>query len=263
MSFKRGRDPKKVMRIGIPNIKELEDHPVCRGMNDIWDDVWKNRSDPNHLVYLNPDDQYSFNYGNFSIRDFEAWMDGEGPIVRGKTPGQKKKYWDYACFTADRNIPEEYQHHPRFYIKLTWKFWDQFVTDHDPHKHRGSGHYMQVVKPIKVKRKTSDQLQQQINENRVIIDMFAPFIQQIVSDMEYRDWHAITHEYGHIFHGVKYALYNQGVGYFGASNTPEEIRNLSWVTDIVYAKALYQFYEKRGVPMPDFEWLTSRNHYDD
>ncbi len=81
--------------------------------------------------------------------------------------------------------------------------------------------------------------------------------------MEYRDWQNIRHEYEGLFHGVKRTLYCQGVGYMGASNTPEEIQNLNWVTDIVYAKALYKFYEQTGVPMPDFKWLSERNHYDD
>ena len=102
-----------------------------------------------------------------------------------------------------------------------------------------------------------------INEQEIIIAMFAPFIDEIFRDMEYRDWQNIRHEYDLLFHGVKRALYCQGVGYLGANNTPEEIQNLNWVTDIVYAKALYKYYEHTGVEMPDFKWLSERNHYDD
>lgn len=257
MSFKRGQDPKKSMKIGKSVLDELKDHPICRSINDPRKDV----KDPRNFdqVWINPHNQFSFHSTWCTEDDLRDWMNGTGIMVRGNTPEEKKKYWDYAVFEGADDLGGS-----RWLIKYTWKWFDRFVTDFQPHNHNGYGMSSQIKKPLKIKNtRTRDIAENARREEEIIIAMYAPYINEIVSDLEYRDWSNIRRECEKEFYGIKRTLYCLGVGYMAACNTPEDIRNLNWVTDIVYAKALYLYYKKIGMELPDFEWLVNRNHYED
>ena len=255
MSFKRGQDPKKALRIGRTVLDDLKDHSICKPMNDPWKDADPHK-DPDFQVRINPHNQFCFNSMWCSEKDLEDWMEGRGKMVKGTTKAEKKKYWDYAVFEGGD--------HDRWLIKYTWKWFDRMVTDFNPWVRDMYGLNMFMKTPIKIKRKTKEELQNQKNAENVIVAMFAPFVDEIKAELEYRDFSSIRNEYDKYFLGIKRALFCMGVGFIGACNLPEEIENLSWVTDVVYAKALYLHLKEKGeVELPDFEWLCNRNYYND
>lgn len=55
--------------------------------------------------------------------------------------------------------------------------------------------------------------------------------------------------------GVKETLFMLGIGYYDACNTPQDIENLSFISDICIYKAAYLYYVKNGVEMPDFDFV--------
>lgn len=251
MDFERGTNPKETMRIGESIFDKLKKHPVCSPMNYPENDV----KDPRDFdkVWINPNDQFSFNYAWCSEQDIRDWMNGTGIMVKGDTPEEKKKYWDYAVFEKGGEFGGS-----RWLIKYTWKWFDKFVTDFNPHDH-SFGETGHIQKPLKIKSlRIKDSIEKQKREEEVIISMYAPFINEIVKDMEYREWDAIRNECEKAFYGIKRTLYCLGVGYMAACNTPEDICNLSWVQDIVFGKAQYLYFKKIGMELPDFEWLINK-----
>jgi hypothetical protein len=251
MQFKKDSNPLRTLRIGRSVFDELKEHPICKCNYDPGKDI-KDPRDPDFRVWINPQCNFSFKSGWCSESDLRDWMAGTGFIVKGNTQEEKKKYWDYAVFESGDT---EYS---RWLIKYTWKWFDEFTSDFNPHK-GGVGLVSMIEDPIKIPNiRTRDYKLNIQRQERIIIDMFAPFISEIVSDLEYSEWSMVRRRYQENFYGMKRALYSLGVGYLGACNTPTEISNLSWVTDIVFAKALYQHLQNTGVPLPDFQWLISR-----
>ena len=143
MNFERGKDPKETMRIGKTVFDYLKEHPVCSPMNDPSKDL----KDPRNFdkVWINPNDQFSFNYAWCTEQDLRDWMNGTGIMVKGDTPEEKKKYWDYVVFEKDGGFGGS-----RWLIKYTWKWFGKFVSDFDPHSHRfgETGH---IQKSLKIK----------------------------------------------------------------------------------------------------------------
>ena len=230
-------------------------HPVCKSMNDPWDenDVKKN---PNASVWINPSNQFCFNSGHCTPEALLLWMEGAGPMVKGKTPEEKKKYWEYAVFEATDD-PWGINH-SKYLIKYHWKWFDKMTTDFNPHNHRGYGLETEIRKPLKLRpNRTKDQLENKIRTEEVIIAMMAPYVDYIVKEFEIREWQNIRREIEQDLYGIKRTLYCLGYGYMGACNTPKEISNLSWVPDVVYGKGIYLWMKKQNYELlPDFEFLT-------
>jgi len=225
-------------------------------MNDPLDGTNKGKDarDPDIQVWINPYDQFSFNSAWCSVQDLWDWMDGKGKMVKGSTPEEQKKYWDYAVFEA---LDEE---HIVWSIRYHYKWFDKMSTDFNPHKHQGyeRGH---IVTPIKIRAKVKDQLENQIREEKVIIDMLAPFVNEMTSDLiQGREWEYIRKEFEEGYYGIKRTPYCLGIGFLAACNTPEDFSNLSWVNGVVEAKAYYLYLksleEKGEITLPDFEWLS-------
>lgn len=257
MNFKRGKDPKRALGLGRTVLDDLKKHPIAKPMNDPWNNVDLHK-EPDASVWINPHDQYCFNAMWCTPEILEQWMEGKGPMVKGKNAEEKKKYWDYAKFIA------EDKDHIKWYIMLTWKYFDRFTTEFNPHSHRGFGMDRSIKKPIKIKNmRTQDHLENKIRTQKVIIDMLAPYIDEIVDNLEYSEWQTVKNKMESEFYGVKRTLYCLGVGYMGACNTPAEIENLNWVLDIVWGKAAYKYLKKKGEELPDFEWLSNKRHYED
>lgn len=257
MKFKRGKDIKKSIGIGRTVLDDLKEHPVARPMNSPWDDVDLHK-DPNASVWINPHNQFCFNSMWCTPEILEQWMEGEGPMVKGKTKAEKKKFWDYAVFEDGKD--KWGIDHSRYLIKYKWKWFDKMTTDFNPHNHghsRGGGMIATEIKtPLKLKpNRTRDQLQNKIRTEEAIVAMYAPFVDYIVRELEYRDWQDVRREVESDLYGVSRTLYCLGYGSMGACNTPEEISNLSWVKDVVFAKGIYLHYVKNDVDLPDFEFL--------
>jgi hypothetical protein len=261
MNFKRGIDPKRQIGIGQTVLDDLKKHPICRPMNDPWKDVDPHK-DPDFMVWINPHDQFSFNSAWCSAQDLEDWMNGTGIMVRGKTPEEKKKYWDYAVF--EKSEDPWGRGHSKWLVKYTWKWHEEFVTDFNPNNHRGYGMDQEIKTPLKLKNnRTKDHLVNKERTEYTIKAMMVPFVDMIMRELEYREWHNVRKEVENDLYGIKKTLYCLGYGNFGACNTPEEISNLCWVPDIIFGKAIYLWLKKNDYPLPDFEWLHDRNHYED
>lgn len=262
MKFNRNKPAIKQIGLGRTVFDELSDHPICRPINDpIKDHKPEDLRNPDIMVWINPHDQFSFNSSWCSIQDLEDWMNGTGIMIKGKNDEEKKKYWDYAVFEATRD-PWGIDH-SKWLVKYTWKWFDQFVTDFDPNNHK-NGHGpidMQIKEPLKLKsNRTKDHLQNKIRTEEVIKAMLVPFVDYIVKELEYREWKHVRSEVENDLYGIKRTLYCLGYGYFGASNTPEEICNLKWVSDIIFGKGIYLWLKKQNYELlPDFEWLTNRD----
>lgn len=256
MNFNRGKDPKKQIGIGRTVLDDLKDHPVCNPMNDPQKDV-DPRKDPDFKVWINPHNQFCFNAMQCSSEILEQWMEGTGPMVKGQTKAVKKKFWDYAVFESGTDEWEI--NHSRYLIKSTYQWFDRMTTDFEPNNHiPGYGSISTVIKkPLKLKsNRTKDELENIKRTEEAIIAMYAPYVDRILRDLEYREWKFIRQECENDFYGINKALYCLGYGSMGACNSPEEISNLSWVKDVVFGKALYLWYQKNNYPLPDFDFLT-------
>jgi hypothetical protein len=264
MKFTRGSDIKKKIGIGHTVLDDLREHPVCKPMNDPEKDL-DGRFKEGDKVWINPDNQFSFNAMWCDEKVLREWMEGKGPMVKGKNANEKKKYWDYAVFEATPIKLGDYINtkldHVQWMIKYHYRFFKEFTSDFDPHHHGGYGLNMSIKEPMDLKGIRSKEAEKkEKSDERVIKDMFAPYVREIVKDLEYRSWDNIRHELEKELYGIKRTLYTMGIGFFGASNTPEEIRNLSWVTGIVYAKGIYEYLKKIDYPMPDWEWLSKKSY---
>ena len=258
MNFQRGVDAKRQMNIGKTVFDYLAEHPVCKPMNDLFDgsNSGVDKRDPNIKVWINPNNQFSFNSCWCSVEDLWDWMDGKGVMVKGDTPEEKKKYWDYAV--AEVNDENQVM----WMIRHYYPWFDKMTTDFKPHEHQGYERG-QIANPIKIKARVKDCEENTKRQEDVIIKMLAPFVEEMRKDLEWgRDWRQTRKEFRDGYYGIKRTLYCLGIGYMGACNTPEEICNLAWVNDVVEAKAYYLFLkgkeEKGEITLPDFKWLSER-----
>ena len=261
MKFRKGKDAKKATNIGRTVLDDLKKHPICQSMNDPKKDV-DFRKDSNFSVWINPRNQFCFNSMRCSSEILKQWMMGTGPMVRGKTNAEKKIYWDYAVFENEKD-PWGINH-SKYLIKYYWNHFDKMTTDFNPHAHSSNlGIDRKIKKPLKLRNnKTSDHLENKIRTEEAIISMLAPYVNHIVKEFEYREWQNIRREVDQEFYGIKRTLYCLGYGFMGASNIPQEFSNLSWVTDVVYAKAIYIWLKKHETetnPLPDFDFLSHPN----
>ena len=159
---------------------------------------------------------------------------------------EKQKYWDYAVAEAEDT------EHMMWSILYHWKWFDQFTTDFDPHKHAASFGISSVIKnPLKLNKK---------DPKETIKAMYAPYVAEMSRDMEYREWANIRHEAEKEWFGIRRTLYCLGIGYMGACNTPEDIENLNWIEGIVLSKAYYnglvKYFPHKS--LPDFAWLSQK-----
>jgi hypothetical protein len=176
-------------------------------------------------------------------------------MVKGNTPEEQKKYWDYAVAEAKD------EDHIIWMIRHYYKWFDKMTTDFNPHSHQGYER-RQIETPIKIKPRVKNWEEEEKRQEEVIIKMLAPFVDEMKKDLDLgREWRYIKQEFENGYYGIKRTLYCLGIGYMGACNTPEEICNLSWVSDLVEAKAYYLYLksrEERGeIITPDFKWLSN------
>jgi len=207
-------------------LKSIKKNPVCSSMNEI-------KFGENGLAWLNPNNQYCFNYGWYNKQDFEDWYQGKGKIVKGDTDEEKVKYYELAVF--EKKYP---------YATSIWydyKFFDLIDENYSPESDRNN--YSLNLKNIKPLKITKD------NHVEIISKVLGNIIKY------YADIHMIINEHNLAqmrteLSGARIALFSLGVGYMGACNTPQEITNLCWATDIARTKAIYLNYLKNNVKIP-------------
>jgi hypothetical protein len=212
-------------------------HKICSPMNKL---EFTMRSDDIPRAWLNPNDQESFNYGWFTEEDFKDWMNGTGNIIKGKTPEEKKKFWDYAVFLKTYKNGWMVSHHI-----------DDFgLLIDDTSNVTFDSRSREITKPLKITK---------TNKEEIIGSVFGCMVKSLTNDFignDGNDTFILKRFYNETW-GAKLALYNLGCGYFGYSNTPKSILNLSWVPDIVVAKAYYNYLEINNVEFPDFEFVKN------
>ena len=243
--FVRGGNIIKKLGVGRSILDELMEHKIARPMNDPREKMeGEEKYSPDIAVWINPYNQTCFNAMWCDYQNLEDWMNGKGPMVKGDTDEEKKKYWDYAVAESEDT------EHIMWSILYHWRWFDSFVTDFDPHKHSQNYGISSTIKnPLKLNKK---------NPEETIKAMFVPYVAEMSKDMEYRKWCHIRQEAEKEWYGIKRTLYCLGIGTMAACNTPEEITNLSWVTGIVESKAYYLGLLKAGKTLPDFAWLSEK-----
>jgi hypothetical protein len=223
--------------------KELEAVPVCRPINDLKEAP--RGTNGGVAMWLNPSNQKCFNFGWFCYQDFHDWAQGKGNIIKGKTDEEKKKFWDVAVF--------EEQHNMAWAIGWNKKYFDLIDETYHPEFKKGYGYYSCINKPLKLKKG---------NEKEIIAKMFG-YVCRDYGDTCFEltsESHALRRMRDELI-GVKETLFNLGIGYYGASNTPTEPENLSWIADICEYKAVYLSYIKNGIVLPDFDFVYNYNEY--
>jgi hypothetical protein len=268
MTFNRSKPVTKQIGIGRTVFDDLKKHPICNPLNKPWDDHTPDElRNPDIKVWINPNNQFCFNSMWCSVEDLEQWMEGKGPMVKGRTPEEQAKYWEYAVFEETPIIlGEGYStieiRHVQWMIKYHWKWFDLMDTDFEPHNHSGSLGNLKMKNPLSLTHVNSRDGKLKMEAHRKIITgMYAPYVKEIEKDLEWRDWDSMRHEMEKEFYGIKRTLYSMGIGYMGAVNTPEEIENLNWINGLVFAKGVYLFLKRMNYPMPDFEWLSNRAYH--
>lgn len=249
-SFNKTGEIFKPLRIGkYSNIGELlYNHKICRVINTdslFSEDHSLRKHHGSNCYWINPNNQISFRSASVSKEEILEWMEGKGPMVKGKTKEEKEAFWKYAKWESE--APPEYK-----IIVFDAKYFDIIKSDFKYQNLRNTGLRSSIKKPISLKKYKSDDLR----KKQIVLDMYFPFIDEIKSDLYHRDIPSLKREYNSIFYGIRRTLFSLGIGYSGASNTPEDILNLSWISGIIFSMAIYNFLLETQQDLPDFKWIS-------
>jgi hypothetical protein len=222
-------------------IDALRKHPVCSPMNDLKESNINNEI----RMWLNPNNQVCFNFGWFTFQDYYDWMNGTGVIVKGKTDEEKKKFWDVAVFDKEHNLA--------WAIGYNKKHFDLIDSNyHLSEIETGVDFYRIAKTPLKITK----------DNHKEIISKIMGDVCRYYGDttVEIKSGENSYRRMDIELQGVKETLYALGVGYYGASNTPEEIENLSWIADICIYKAAYLYFVKNKIQLPDFDYVYANRY---
>jgi hypothetical protein len=235
---------KKITSVTKTDIQKLREaikaSPICKPMNDLVESELDNDGKGIKVrIWLNPNNQKCFNFGWFEYQDYYDWLEGKGKIVKGKTAEEKQKFWEVAVF--------ELEHDMAWAIGYHKKHFDLIDDSYHPKYKKGYSFYSYIDKPLKIKKD---------NEKEIIAKMFG-YVCRNYGDTSFElksDSHVLRRMRDELI-GVKETLFNLGIGYYGACNTPEEPENLSWIADICEYKAIYLSYIKNDIILPDFDFV--------
>jgi len=223
------------------NMKELQEllkeNPVCDSINKLEITPTKDEE----KIWLNPDNQNCFNYGLFTFEDFYNWTQKRGKIVKGNTDEEKQKFFEVAEFIHNHNHGWAILAYKKYFDLLDNSYYPQRIIN-----------YVETINkfPLKITKN---------NHGDIIGKIFG----NISEDYANTELVCNSHSYSNIIReiaGAKLVLFNLGIGYYGACNTPEDILNLSWIGDICIYKAVYRYFIKNNIPLPDFDFVNSYNN---
>lgn len=213
--------------------KAVKESPVCNTMCNL------DESEINGeiRIFLNPFNQKCFNHGWFSHQDFYDWTQGIGAIVKGDTEEDKRKFWEVAVF--------EVQHDFGWSVGYDMKHFDLIDENYRIESKAGYGLGRSIKTPLKITK---------TNHAEIIGKVFGD-ISSYYSDTELtHDSRLYTKIQSEII-GAKQVLYMLGCGFYGASNLPTEVENLSWIGEVCIHKAVYLYFKKNNVVLPDFDFV--------
>jgi hypothetical protein len=203
----------------------LNEHPICSVLYDL--EFKEGRA------WLNPNDQMCFHSGHYEEQDFEDWMNGVGKIVKGRDAEEKAIVWEYAKFMKEYNHAHS--------ISYNYKFF-HLITDSNPNL---STHNYSILD------------YNGENAMEIISRMYGTFVGEISRDFNNREYDSVRREYQDTLWGVKKTLMMFGIGYLASSNTPQDILNHSWISDVVFSKAYYLYLKNKGVKFPNFDFMEN------
>jgi len=224
--------PQKEFNIETASYKELMDKvPHVSAMNR--DSSLEFNKDGKS--WLNPNNQECFNYGNYTLDEYRQWAKGTGPIVKGKNQKEKDEVMKYA------RAKEELDDRLFYY----WEYLDLLDSTHLSARNSISGYFAEKY----------DIVDRKAGDKEIIKKIFSSHVFKLKADMEYTDIDKVSSNWKETWWGVADTIALLGIGRFGACNTPRTIDNLSWIKDLVFAKAYYlhlKDHEKYDFPNVEF-----------
>lgn len=241
---------KKILNILNPEQKEeneilklISESTICSPMNTL--------KFENGRAYLNPNNQRCFNSGSYTVQDYRDWLNGKGNIVKGNDEEEKTLVWEYAKFC------DEYYF--SYMITLNYNFFHLVSTDYrDNYNQDAYGFNNYSNRPF------TPFVYDGTNKAEFISNIFGNFVISVKSELNgtYNNngIDRVYREYQMNSWGIKKTLLLMGIGYSGATNTPEEIENLTWFSDVVFAKAYYLHLKDKGVKFPNFDFIENNRY---
>jgi hypothetical protein len=220
----------------------IKESSVCKPMNDLNESEINNKEGESEVrIWLNPHNQKCFNFGWFTHEDYYDWLDGGGPIVKGTTDAEKRKFWEVAVFEVLHTSAWSIGYNKKHFHLIDETYHRTITGDY------GLNRYVQT--PLKIAKNKK-------NHEEIISKVFGDVCRYYGdTTVEYkigdRNYMRMEHE----LQGVKETLFMLGVGYYGASNLPEDPLNLSWIAEICKYKALYLYFIKNEIELPDFDFV--------
>lgn len=236
---------KNVIKKDIIERINNNEFPVTTAMNNL---NWKTAENGDKIAWLNPDNQTAFKCGWYMAKDFEEWVNGTGNIVKGNIQEEKDKFMHYAKL---------YHKYPDIASILYEKEFFHLINDsYRPNRDRYNDY---IVNSMKITKKNNDHIISNLFGYvcSYYVDTFASILSR--KPKEIHTCHSMTIMRGELW-GLKFSCFNLGVGYFGASNTPRVINNLSWFANLTITKSIYLALLQNGVEMPDFDFIN-KNRY--
>lgn len=280
--FSKGKKNFTVEGIDSMSIKEIMESeflPHCCSFN-----LDRLKGDESE-VYLNPENQYCFKSGYFTIEDFRDWAKGKGSIVKGNNLDEKREYTYYAILKKylDFNLFINYNklHYlldisdnefekiraPRLgtYIdqdyvddnddkiieKVAKKVCDNIIKDC-----KDSLNFLDVQNNV---RKYFPSKSNLFDNNGLNIESYKVSIQNlnflsdnlsltnIVDDKNLNDT---------IFYAL-YPLQLMNYGNYQYSNYPKVPNNLAWMVDLMKSYIYYKLIKETNVQLPDIKFVQS------
>lgn len=218
---------KKKKKTSITSIINSFDH--CSVINS--KTIMDADSNGEKSVWLNPNNQKCFNYGNFELQDFIDWSNGTGKIVKGETQDEKDKFMEYAEArkTLDSSL---------------FIYFD----------------YLDLIDDTKLTAPSTlnqnfDWINRDNDDMSIVKSLLSSFVPELVRELSYMKVEDVKKQHQAGFWPISKSLSLLGYTYIGASNTPTEIRNISWAWNLVFAKAYYLHLLESDVKIPDIKFV--------
>ena len=221
--------------------KALKESKICKSMNELKESESKVNEDGEIRILLNPHNQKCFNFGWFTYQDFYDWLGGGGVIVKGKTEDEKRKYWEVAVFEVQHDYGWSIGYNKKHFKYIDETFRTEWQSDYGLGRH--------CTNSLKITK---------TNHAEIIAKVFGD-ITRYYSDTELTYESNLNRKIDSEINGAKQTLFMLGIGYFGANNIPEDPLNLSWIGDICKYKAVYLYFVKNNIVLPDFDFVYENN----
>jgi len=183
--------------------------------------------DGKYVAWLNPNNQFCFNFGWFEYQDFVDWTNGTGKIIKGNTQKEKDDFWYLAEFNAkDKNYLSSA-------ILYDLKFFDMINENFS---------YAEE-EILKIKKD---------NHDIIIGNVFGRIIRWY---MDSYDFDKSKEKLNSELTGAGLSLTALGVGQYGACNI-YQYGNISWFIELAMSKAKYLNLLHHKEKLPNYDYFV-------